>query len=36
MAFSLIKYSYDIGAITDEQKEKAEQYKKETSLSSAK
>lgn len=30
MAISLITYAYDIGAITEEQRAKAEQYKKET------
>ena len=30
MAISLIKYSFESGAITKEQFEKAQQYKKET------
>ena len=33
MAISLIKYSFEIGAITEEQREKAERYKKETGAS---
>ena len=33
MAISLIKYSFEIGAITEEQREKAECYKKETGAS---
>ena len=33
MAISLIKYSFEIGAITEEQRDKAERYKKETGAS---
>lgn len=33
MAISLIKYSFDMGFITDEQRDKAERYKKETGAS---
>ncbi len=33
MAISLIKYSFEIGVISEEQKEKAEHYKKETGAS---
>ena len=33
MALSLIKYSFEIGAITEEQRNKAERYKKETGAS---